>query len=159
VDPATDQHERPTVRSVVLWSLVGLVLATLTSYATVMRGNDLVEVWRIHHPGVHGSVTGIDECDYDDNYYVVCRGRFTADDGSITARPVWLMADFISPRPPVSARVADAADDRAWADDYQPGWGGWIAFVVIFGATSIGIGVGIGLGIRSLLRRTDRVTD
>jgi hypothetical protein len=154
VEPAIEQYDRPTARSTVIWSLLGLLLAAATSYAAVARGIDLVEVWRVHHPGIHGTVADIADCEYDDNYYVICRGRFTADDGSVRAGPVWLMADFINPRAPVPARIAAASDDRAWADDYQPGWGGWIALVVIMGAMSIGILTGIGFGIRSLVRRS-----
>jgi len=154
MEPATEEQDRPTVLSTVVWSVLGLLLAAATSYAAVARSIDLIEVWRVHHPGIHGSVTDISECEYDDNYYVVCRGRFTADDGSVTAHPVWVMADFINPKPPLPARIAGAADDRAWADDYRPGWGGWIALVLIMGAMSIGILTGIGFGIRSLVRRT-----
>ena len=153
MEPAIDQHDKPSVRSTVIWSVLGLLLATATSYAAAARGTDLVEVWRVHHPGIHGTVSDIADCDYDDNYYVVCRGRFTADDGSVTAHPVWLMADFIHPVAPVPARIADASTDRAWADDYQPGWGGWVALVVIMGAMSIGILTGIGFSMRSLVRR------
>ena len=153
MEPAIEQHDRPTVRSTVIWSLIGLLLAAATSYAAVARGIDLVEVWRVHSPGIHGTVADITDCEYDDNYYVICRGRFTADDGSVAAHPVWLLADFISPKAPVAARIAGASADRAWADDYQPGWGGWIALVVIMGAMSIGILTGIGFGIRSLVRR------
>ena len=54
----------------------------------------------------------------------------------------------------MAARIANASDDRAWADDYSPGWGGWIALVVIMGAMSIGILTGIGFSIRSLVRRS-----
>jgi hypothetical protein len=145
--------DRPTIRYVLGWSLVGLVFAFFTSYAALARGIDLVEVWRVHHPGVHGVVSDIQDCDYDDNYYVVCLGRFTADDGSIVARPVRLLADFINPHPPVPARVAGAADDRAWADDYEPAWGGWVFLVLVTGAFTIVVLFGIGLGVRSLVRR------
>jgi hypothetical protein len=149
-----DTTEKPTKWwSVVIWSIVGLVFASLTAYAALARSVDLVEVWRVHHPGIHGTVTQITDCDYDDNYYVVCRGRFATDDGSVTGHPVFLLADFISPKEPVAARVADASDDRAWADDYDPSWGGWIVLVLITTAFTVAILIGIGLGIRSLWRR------
>ena len=152
MDSATDRNDRPTVRSTIVWSVLGLVLAAATGYAALARGTDLVEVWRVHHPGIHGTVTDLADCAYDDNYYVVCRGRFTADDGTVV-RPVWLMADFISPKPPVPARIATASDDRAWADDYRPGWGGWVVLVLIMAAMSVGLLTSIGFGVRSLVRR------
>ena len=155
MEPGVEEDKPPTIRSVIIWSLVGLVFAFFTTWAAIARSVDLVEVWRIHHPGVHGAVDEITDCDYDDNYYVVCRGRFTADDRSIADRPVWVMADFIHPKAPLPARVADASDDIAWADDYHPEWGGWIFLVLLTTAFTIGTLTGIGAGIRSLRRRDD----
>jgi hypothetical protein len=151
-----EPEEKPaTVRSVVIWSLVGLVFAFFTTLGSIVRTLDVVEVWRIHHPGLHGAVTDISACDYDDNYYVVCEGRFTADDGSVTGKPVLLMADFIHPQPPVAARIVKSDGERAWADDYEPEWGGWVFIALLTAAFSIGIFTGIALGIRSLIRRRE----
>jgi hypothetical protein len=56
VDSAIDQNDRPTVLSTVVWSVLGLALAAATSYATVARGTELVEVCgRLHQPETAGA--------------------------------------------------------------------------------------------------------
>ena len=49
MEPATDEQDRPSARSTVIWSVLGLLLAGATSYAGVARSIDVVEVWRVHH--------------------------------------------------------------------------------------------------------------
>jgi len=115
------------------WILMGVILGLVPLFGAFLRLTDLVQYAR-SRSGPTGTVTIADgTCDYDDNYSVVCAGTFHPAGGGRPDHPVSVLTDSIHPAPRLPVHLSTPTSARAWADDYHPGWVGWLIFVVLFG--------------------------